>query len=294
MKTTPQDSSAKLRSAVERSSRRSAARAAAFLGIALISAVAAVAFFLRYVDQQISTAKVPTTKVVVAKVDIARGTSLLPEMLELVDWPAATQPDGVFANTKDLASRVAAVKIFKGEPVLEGRLAAKGAGGGLSAVLPAGSLAVSVRVDDVVGVAGFIHPGDSVDVIVTMKPRPSGDALPVSKIVLQNIPVIAVGQQLERGKSGASRRGGPAITVATLLVTPDQAEYLALSASQGKILLGLRSSFDEELVQTKGVVAPDMLSGRKAATASPKPAPQKMQDIVEILRGDLLERRKFQ
>ncbi len=199
--------------------------------------------------------------------------------------------------------------ITRGEAVLPTKLAAAGARSGLATLLPGGMRAVAVRVDDVVGVAGFLHPGDRVDVIVTMQPR---DGAPfTSKIVLQNVKVLAVGQHLElRGKD--AEKANP-VTVATLKVTGDESERLALSASKGQLLLTLRALGDEELVETRGVIPPVLYAGASSpepqhaapapvaskprtrgpkAVAAPKP-PEKEKQVVEILRGDLYEKRNF-
>src|SRR6266568_6640881 len=185
-----------LRKAVEKGNRSSGARALAFLALGLVAALTAALLFSRYIDARTAAARVPTTKVAVAGHDLAEATTLATEHLVLVDWPIASLPQGTFADPEKLVGRVIVSKVVKGEPLLDGRLAAAGAGRGLAALLEPGMRAVSVRVDDVVGVAGFIHPGDNVDVIVTMKPREDGTSLPASKIILQSIRVLAVGQEL--------------------------------------------------------------------------------------------------
>ena len=190
----PQPSSTTLRKAVEKSGRGSSVRAFLFLMIGIVASLAAAMLFSRYIDARTAAAKVPTAKVAVASGDLAEATTLAPEHVTLVDWPLASLPQGTFTEADKLVGRVVVNKIVKGEPLLEGRLAAVGAGRGLAALLEPGTRAVSVRVDDVVGVAGFIHPGDSVDVIVTMKPREDGNSLPASKVILQNIRVLAVGR----------------------------------------------------------------------------------------------------
>jgi pilus assembly protein CpaB len=207
--------------------------------------------------------------------------------------------------------------ILKGEPVLAGRLAVPGTAAGLAAVLPPGMRAVAVRVDDVVGVAGFLHPGDTVDVIVTMKPSDSSGQPPVSKIVLQDVRVLAVGKEVERADRNFDK-AMPA-TVATLMVNSEESEKLALSATKGQILLSLRSPADDASPQTKGITPPVLLAGGReperpspppaAPPSKPAPAPRRHvrsgpalevkpavaveKQSVEILRGDVFERRDF-
>jgi pilus assembly protein CpaB len=297
---------ANLRRAAERKLPRPGLRAVLFLVLAVVAAVATALLFRRYVDIRTAAAKVPTTPVVVAAVDLPPATTLRAQALEVIEWPTASVPAGVTREPATLAGRVVAVQIAKGEPILASRLAASDAGRGLSAILPEGMRAAAVRVDDVVGVAGFIHPGDSVDVIVTMKPNDGGGAPPMSKIILQNITVIAVGKEVERKDRGGDR-AMPA-TVATLMVNSEQSEMLALAASKGQLLLTLRNGIDEEIVETRGIVPPRLLTGgvvlatevktgpkptiRRVVRAPEPPKPEKQ--VVEILRGDLFERRDFE
>lgn len=312
---TPLAPNGSLRKAVEKGTKStSGVRAMVFLALGLAAALAAALLFSRYIDARTAAARVPTTKVAVAAQDLAEATTLTADHVALVDWPTASLPAGTAADRDKLVGRVLVAKAVKGEPLLEGRLAAVGAGRGLAALLEPGKRAVSVRVDDVVGVAGFIHPGDSVDVIVTMKPREDANALPASKVILQNIRVLAVGQELQR-KEGSLEKAQPA-TVATLMVDSAESEKLALAATKGKILLTLRSGADGELVGTRGIMPPELLAvtapkpesppptqpaaaPRRHAAARPKPrveeAPPPLAErkVVEILRGDMFESRDF-
>jgi pilus assembly protein CpaB len=278
-----------------------------FLVRAVVAAVATAVLFTRYVELQTAAARVPTTPVVVAAVDLPAATTLRAEALAVVQWPSSSVPEGAAAEGSSLVGRVVAVQTAKGEPILPSRLASADAGRGLAAILPEGMRAVAVRVDDVVGVAGFIHPGDSVDVIVTMKPSEGAGALPTSKIILQNVRVLAVGKEVER-KERNMDRSMPA-TVATLMVNSEESEMLALAAAKGQLLLSLRSGIDEELVETPGIVPPKLLASvlppvdEKASSAKPTvrrvvlraPEPKKPErQVVEILRGDLFERRDFE
>ncbi|ACL66341.1 Flp pilus assembly protein CpaB [Anaeromyxobacter dehalogenans 2CP-1] len=286
--------------------KRRAAWGVTFLVVAILAAVGVALLLTRYMDARVAAVRVPTSGVVVAQVDIPVATPIKPEWLGVVPWPVTALPPGAASEPAALVGQVAIVPITRGEAVLPSKLATAGARSGLATLLPAGMRAVAVRVDDVVGVAGFLHPGDRVDVIVTMQPR---EGVPyTSKIVLQNVKVLAVGQHLElRGKD--AEKPNP-VTVATLMVTGDESERLALSASKGQLLLSLRALGDEELVDTKGITPPVLFASaaqeprvaasepakpRTRVAARPAPAePAKEKQVVEILRGDLYEKRNFE
>jgi pilus assembly protein CpaB len=287
-------------------SRRSASRAIVFWTLALMAGASSAVMLKLYLDKR--QAGAPTlSPVVVASMDLPLATTLKPEHLTVVDWPQHPRPAGTFVEAKDLLGRVLVSKTMQGEPILNARLAAREAGSGLAALIPNTMRAAAVRVDDVVGVAGFIHPEDRVDVIVTMRPQNGESA---AKVILQNVKVLAVGQQLETEEK--SRGKAMPVTVATLLVTPEQSEKLALASTQGKLLLTLRGWTDESQVQTQAVDAVALLDIRRPAPApeasksserrrpsgpkeekvavAPGPAPAH----VEILRGDRFEERKFE
>lgn len=276
--------------------KRHGLRAVIFLVVALVAAGGSALLLTRYTERRLAASRVETVKVVVADVDLPIGSEIRAENLRLVDWPKASRPETAFATLEEVSGKVVAARIFKQEPVLTARLAG-GAGSGLSAILAPGTRAAAVRVDDVVGVAGFIHPGDSVDVIVTIR-ADAGQGITSSKVILQNIRVLAVGKELDHRAKG-QEKVVPA-TVATLQVDAEQSERLALAATQGKLLLTLRSAVDTETVATSGMTAAALLalpnSGARPATrvarAAPPP-PQKEERAVEILRGELFERRRF-
>ncbi|WP_242343576.1 Flp pilus assembly protein CpaB [Anaeromyxobacter terrae] len=312
--------SSTLKRAAERGSRRTGLRAALFLGLAAIAAIGTAFLFTRYLEAKASAARLPTAKVVVAAVNMPSATALRAESLAVIDWPAASTPEGTSSDAAALVGRVVTSAVSKGEPILESRLAAPGTAAGLAAILPAGMRAVAVRVDDVVGVAGFLHPGDAVDVIVTMKPSDASTQPPMSKIVLQNVRVLAVGKEVERADRNFDK-AMPA-TVATLMVDGEQSEKLALAATKGQILLSLRSGADDDMLSTPGITPPVLLAGGREperpaapATATPAPGPKVTpvssrhrarapvvevrpapaeKQTVEILRGDVFERRDFE
>jgi pilus assembly protein CpaB len=302
------DLNSALNKAADRKALRSGVRAALFFVVALVAAVGTALLLTRYMEARTAEARVPTDTVLVADMDLPVGTELRPEHLRPVAWPVASLPEGAFKDPKLLEGKVAAVRVYKGEVILATKLAGAENSSGLSALLPAGMRAVAVKVDDVVGVAGFIHPGDLVDVIATLRTEGSGPTT-VSKVILQNIKVIAVGKELDNRSKAADKV--VQATVATLMVDAEESERLALGASQGKLLLTLRGPGDVDDVATRGVNANSLLARELPAAPAPvaahargrptrvvkvipaaEPAPEK-RDTVEIMRGDVFERRTF-
>ncbi len=289
----------------EGGSRRSASRALVFWSMALVAGAGAAGLLKWYLDKRQAAAPV-LSEIAVAAIDLPLATTLKAEHIAMVAWPRNARPPGTFGDAKDLVGRVLLAHMVQGEPLLVSKLAAREAGSGLAALVPKDMRAAAVRVDDVVGVAGFIHPEDRVDVIVTIRPA-QAQAEPESKVILQNVKVLAVGKQIE--VEDKNRGKALPVTVATLLVTPEQSEKLALAATQGKLLLTLRSFTDEQEVPTAGVIAADLLQGKRAVAEPPKAKtearpvrrsrPDKVaqapssKDTVEILRGDRFEERKF-
>lgn len=302
-----------LRRAAAAKGKRSGLRAVFFLAFAVVAALGTAVVLTRYLEARTAAVRVPTAKVVVAALDIPLAAAIRADALKVVDWPAVSLPERTSSDPAKLVGRVAVTEILKGEPVLEAKLASPDAGNGLAALLPSGMRAVAVRVDDVVGVAGFLHPGDHVDVIVTMKPVEGGNSPTVSKIILQSIRVLAVGKEVNQ----ASKSDKPiTATVATLMVDGEQSERLALASTRGQILLALRSRIDLEEIATRGVIPPELLAGvtvalpvpakatapatsmraRAPARRAPPAEPVRAQEsqTVEVIRGDLFEKRDFQ
>jgi pilus assembly protein CpaB len=289
-------------------SRRSASRALAFWTMAIIAGAGAAVSLKWYVDKH--QAALPTVSgLVVAAIDLPLATTLKEEHLAVVDWPSKSRPAASFGTVKELVGRVLIARSVQGEPILASKLAAKESGSGLAALIPENMRALAVRVDDVVGVAGFIHPEDHVDVLVTMH---ANDREPTAKVILQNVKVLAVGRDVD--VEAKNRGKALPVTVATLLVTPEQSEKLALATVQGKLLLTLRSFTDSAEVLTAGVEPAGLIGeiarrpqapaeAAKPRTADHRRAPPKDDKVVqapapasthvEILRGDRFEERKF-
>lgn len=250
------------------------------LGSAVVFGLLAAVSVSRYLsDAQASGRNM--NNVVVAKVDIPLGTKIEAEQLQTVQFPANAIPEGTFAEAPKLVGRVAVVGIAAREPVTDFKLAPEGSQGGISAVIPAGYRAMTVKVDDVIGVAGFLQPGTMVDVLTVIDPPGNNiSSNPISKIVLQNVKVLASGQNLDKPKD---EREADAVKAVTLQVTPMQAEKLALASTEGKLRLMLRNMIDQDDEQTQGADKQSLLGGERATTPPPpgslkseqtQPAPQ--------------------
>ena len=240
----------------------------------------------------VKTVTVPTRRVVVANADLSLGSELRPDDLKSVDWPASAVPEGAFDDPSKLLGRGLVASVVRHEPILPGKLASKDAGSGLPPIIPTGKRAMSVRVNEVIGVAGYVLPGTRVDVVATHNPTNRAEDM-TSKVVLSNVEVLTAGTRLEHD----SKDGKPVqVTVVTLVVTPDQAERLTLASTEGKIQLALRNPLDLESPVTAGV-RPGMLMGNVQQRPAPvarrgSPAPQSAPvyaqpaPTVEIIRGD--------
>jgi pilus assembly protein CpaB len=243
------------------------------------------------------TVTVPTKKVVVANADLALGSELRPDDLSTLDWPADSRPEGAFEDPAALVGRGLIASVVRHEPLLPGKLASKEAGSGLPPIIPPGKRAVSVKVNEVIGVAGYVLPGTHVDVVATASSSSRAEDI-TSKVVLSNVEVIASGTRLEQD----TKDGKPMqVTVVTLLVTPEEAERLTLASTEGKIQLALRNPLDLGSPDTPGA-RPGMLLGggvpqrkpgsvpvRRTAPAvqgTTGPPAEPPAPTVEIIRGD--------
>src|ERR1041384_8226420 len=234
---------------------------------ALVFGLLAAVSVSRYLSNNQAFAK-SLNKVAVAKVAIPIGTKIIPEQIMMVQFPTESMPDGTFDNVDKLTGRVAVVNIAAREPITDSRLAPEGTAAGLSAVIPEGYRAMTVKVDDVVGISGFIMPGTLVDVVVVITPEePTNGRGPISKIVLQNIKVLANGQNIDKPEN---QRDANSVKAVTLQVTPEEAEKLALASSEGKLQLVMRNSIDQGDEETKGVNKQTLLGGDRA-TPIPEP-----------------------
>jgi pilus assembly protein CpaB len=264
-----------------------------------ITAGGALAFgTYNYMQQQPArTVSIPTQHVVVAASDLDVGAELTKDQLRIIDWPANAMPAGAFNDMKDVIGRGIVLPVIQNEPILPNKLAGKDAGGGLPPAIPPGLRAVSVRVNEVIGVAGYVLPGTRVDVVATVSPTGQGTDM-TSKVVLTNVQVLAAGTKIER--DGSDKNKPIAVSVVTLLVNPEEAERLTLASTEGKIQLALRNPLDKATPLTQGIRpaallgfgAPTRNAVARARTTSGKGGPTAVAMVplemptVEIIRGD--------
>ena len=234
-------------------------RAIAMLVISAILGLFAAVMAANWLQQK----SVSGNKIVVAATDIQLGSKLNGEMLKLAEWPAGSIPPGAVTDIKQLDDRVVKTTVLRGEPLVDAKLAPVGTQGGLSAVIRPGSRAITVRVNDVIGVAGFALPGNYVDILVsTQDGNGNREGKQISKIVLQHILVLAVAQEASRDDTKPK-----VVNAVTLEVTPEQAEKIDLARSIGTLSLVLRNQMDDSRADVAGVMKQQLLDG----LATPEP-----------------------
>jgi pilus assembly protein CpaB len=250
-----------------------------------------------YVQHQPArSVSIPTRPVVVGASVLDIGAELRREDIRVIDWPANAAPANALSDPKDAIGRGIVLPLIQNEPILPMKLASKEAGSGLPPAIPPGLRAVSVRVNEVIGVAGYVLPGTRVDVVATVSPSgQSGDM--TSKVILTNVQVLAAGTKIERD---TDRNKPMPVSVVTLLVDPEEAERLTLASTEGKIQLALRNPLDKTMPETHGI-RPAALFGlgaptrsavartRMASVSASKPvvvAAVPELPTIEIIRGD--------
>ncbi|HTM51635.1 MAG TPA: Flp pilus assembly protein CpaB [Bryobacteraceae bacterium] len=294
-----------------------------FLGVLtfafLVAAGASLVLYKVLVNRPAS-AKTPTATVHVALAnrDLELGTVLKEDDIKLAEWPGVA-PLGATSKPQDLVGRGVTTMIYAKEPIIESRLAPKGAGGGLAAMIPPGMRAVGVRVNEVVGVAGFVVPGMRVDILISGNlPGGNGNVGTLTRTLLQNIEVLSAGQDFKKDAEGKP----VLVQVVNLLVTPEQAEQLSLAAQQTAIQLVLRNPLDRAAAKTPGTALSHLFLGgkmpplqaksevtsaptrpRPIRTAAVAPAPVMMAPpppkkeapfVMEIISGAKKEEKKFE
>jgi pilus assembly protein CpaB len=269
-------------------------RALIALLVALVIAVFASRFVYRQMQKASAIKPIAVSHIVVASRPLALGTPLTAQDLALITWPNGTPLQGSFTRIQDCIGRSLITPISKNEPILEGKLAPKEAGIGLPAAIPVGMRAVSVRVDDVVGVSGFAMPGTMVDVMATGTPQGEQDSL--TRTIIQDVRVLAAGQTVEQDKQGKPHTVG----VVTLLLTPEQSDQLTMISTDSRIHLALRNTIDTKVVKSEPVFKSPLLLGggappvtHRGRSSAPRrtvrvrekpaaPAPY----VVEVIRGN--------
>jgi len=237
-------------------------RAFAMMGLAIVLGLAAVVLASRWLLRQTPGA----ARIVVAAADVNLGQRIAPDMVKLADWPSASLPAGVLRDPQQLNGRVLKASVRRGEPLTEAKLAPAGTLGGLSALITEGRRAITVRVNDVVGVAGFALPGNFVDILVNTQAdgEAQGKESAISKIVLERILVLAVAQEVSRDDTKPR-----VVNAVTLEVTPEQAERLDLARSVGTLSLVLRNQVDPRPGVTAGATKHMLLARAEAVAAAP-------------------------
>ncbi len=272
------------------------------LALALASGGTAAYLALRYIREQatpLMAAQPKNAQVVVAARALPLGTVLGERDLKTIEWIGTAVPPGFISTPQQALSRGLITAVTENEPILEGKLAAQGIGGGLPIIIEPGMRGFSMAVDQIVGVAGWVLPSTRVDVLLTMSDI-QGTREPATKVIMQNVRTLAAGQSIQQDKEGKPQTVG----VVTFLLTPEQAETLALASGQGRIQLALRNTLDTALIQTRGT-RQSALMGRIGAAPAARAsagrrteavrvaAPEPAATIVEVYRGGQRTLQKF-
>jgi pilus assembly protein CpaB len=276
---------------------------------ALVVALLTSMFVYREFKQLSSSPRgVATQMIVVASQPLELGTRLDPSKLKLVPWPSDQPMQGAFSRVEDCTNRALITSVAENEPILQGKLASTDSGAGLSATIPQGMRAISVAVNDVIGVAGFVTPGTMVDVLVTAQGVGTGanGSLDITRTILENIRVLAAGQKIEQDRDGKPET----VSVITVLASPEDAAKLAMASTQGKIQLALRNTIDTKPTNPPVILQSALFSGsggqeapapkvqvaagpRKAAPAPAAALAPPPPYSVEIITGDKRETKNF-
>src|SRR5580704_4875233 len=264
------------------------------LAISLIVGLLAGGYVFNQFKKMALAKTLPTIQVVVSSKPLPLGTRLQASDVRLVTWPAGQPVQGMFTRIDDVVNRAVITSMVVNEPLLEGKLAPREGGAGLSATIPDGMRAVSVSVNDVIGVAGFVVPGTMVDVLVTGASN-NGN---VTRTILEYVRVMAAGQKVEQDREGKPQ----IVPVITLLVSPEDATALTMASTQGRIQLALRNTLDSKKVDPPpvlqaylfgGAPPPPVVAKNSHPMAKPLPPPPPDLFNVEVIRGDKKEETKF-
>jgi pilus assembly protein CpaB len=267
------------------------------LAIAIVLAFLLSSFVYKQFRQVTSVVPVKMESLVVAAVPMQVGVRLDPNNLRVISWPSNQKVAGMFTRVEDCVNRALITPVAENEPILEAKLAPKEAGAGLPATIPEGMRALSVAVNDVVAVAGFVSPGTMVDVLVTGQVPGRNDN--VTRTLLENVRVLAAGQKIEQDRDGKPQT----VPVITLLVSPDDAAKLTMASTQGKIQLALRNTIDSKKTDPAPVLQATIFSvgvplrpiennhprSKKPQAAPPPPSLY----VVEVISGTKHENKTF-
>ena len=266
------------------------------LAAALASGGLAALLAMRYLQQKATplAAQPIRSNMVVAARTLPVGTIVSDQHVKTIEWTGGALPLGYIGSPQEVVGRGLMSDLQENEPILESKLAPKGAGGGLPIIINEGMRGLTMRVNEVSGVAGFVTPNTRVDVLLTMEDKGNAGE-PSTRIIMQDMRVLAAGQSIQPDKEGKPQP----VPVVTFLVSPQQAETLALASQQGSIQLALRNQLDTMEVKTSGTRRSALMRGpggapvRRAATRGPVPAPQPAAQVVEVYRGGVRTLMRF-
>jgi len=263
------------------------------LGGAIVVAFLISTYVYRQFQRVTVSSPVAMQHIVVAAVPMQLGTRVDANNLRLIPWPSGEPVAGMFTRIEDCANRALITPVAENELIIESKLSPKEAGAGLPATIPEGMRALSVAVNEVVGVAGFVIPGTMVDVLVTGSVVGSRDQNNITRTILENVRVLAAGQKIEQDREGKPQT----VPVITLLVTPADAAKLTMASTEGKIQLALRNTIDSKMVNPPPVLQATLFAGiapppRHVAPGKPAPAPIEPYS-VEIITGTKRENKSF-
>lgn len=266
-----------------------------------LAAAIVIAFFLSlYVYRELNNARiarpVSTKQIVVAAVPLQVGARVDSSNLKLISWPSGDPVPGMFTRIQDCTNRALITPVVENEPILDAKLAPVAAGAGLPATIPEGMRALSVAVNDVVGVAGFVIPGTMVDVLVTgqIGGGHGSNSDNVTRTILENVRVLAAGQKVEQDREGKPQT----VPVITLLVSPEDAAKLTMASTEGKIQLALRNTVDTKDVNPPAVLQAALFAGgappqtgHQVVKKAPAPPPPY---AVEVITGEKRATKTFE
>ncbi len=266
------------------------------VAVAILVAVIASDFVYQQFKHATAVKPVKAEQVVVAAMPLPLGTRLQGQYVRLVSWPTSDRLPGMLTRVEDCADRALITSVVENEPILDRKLAPKEAGAGLAATIPEGMRALSVKVDEVVDVAGFVLPGTIVDVLVTGEVQGGQNGNSITRTILEDVRVLAAGQKVEQDKDGKPYT----VPVITLLVTPEQANKLTMASTEGKIHLALRNTIDSKMVDPPPVYRASLFGGearvkpkQKGAAPAVHPIIPPPTFVVEVIRGDKRETTTF-
>ena len=252
------------------------------MAAAVVAGLVATFGIHQYVTLKTKVVAAPTRQVFIATADISPGTAVSGAMVKAVTWPQAVIPPNSAGSMREIDGRVVKVPIPQGNPILFSMLAPEGTAAGLSGILEDGKRALTIKVDEVAGVAGFLHPGDHVDVLVDMAMQ--GDNKEhFSKTILHDVSILTTGQIWEQKGDNKPM----VVNTVTLELTPEEAEVLNLASNQGKIRLALRNRNNKTVAQTTGVTTSLLVNGaaaRKAEKVAVQ-SPAREDKRVEVIKG---------